>query len=294
MQKPLIGYITTPNDPYPDMTLAYHKAIEAAGGLAVPIRWEDTVRAEEVLKTLSGLLITGGADVDPSLYGVEPLPQCGALCPERDEMDAVFFRTAYRKHMPILGICRGMQMINVLLGGTLYQDLPTDRPENGPVDHSRVDAVHSPVHRVTFPAKTLLREIYGAEGAYVNSTHHQAVRTLATPLQPAAIAEDGLIEGYVDTTYPYLIGVQFHPELLPALSAIFDDFVRAARLYDPEKPELLCRKRHYAEANPVPVLRVGVEDTFGCSGKVPALLEKFGLTPANLAAKAKAAVALKK
>lgn len=156
----------------------------------------------DLTEMADALFVTGGVDVDPALYGEERLPQCGATDPWRDRMEEAYIGAFVRAGKPIFGICRGAQMINVALGGTLYQDISAQLG----VSHN-----FGILHEVTSCADTFAYDLFGARFT-VNSFHHQAIRKLAPSLRPAAYAEDGkIVEAFVHETLP-ILGVQWHPE----------------------------------------------------------------------------------
>ncbi|GMA57683.1 gamma-glutamyl-gamma-aminobutyrate hydrolase [Alicyclobacillus sacchari] len=161
---------------------------------------------------LDGLLLTGGDDVDPNLYGEEPQIGLGALEPARDRIELALIHMMRAQRKPILGICRGMQVLNVALGGTLYQDLP--RQWKGKLQHSQKAARGEATHSVRLQAGSRVSACYHGETVVrVNSFHHQAVKNVAPVLQAVGWDADGLVEAIegVDTE-PLLVAVQWHPE----------------------------------------------------------------------------------
>ena len=157
-----------------------------------------------------GYLFTGGHDVDPALYGVEKSARCGEVNPDRDMLEQALFRLALDTDKPILGICRGIQLINAVLGGTLYQDLETERPSS--VDHHMTPPYDRHIHQVTLQPGGLLSAILREQTIGVNSYHHQAIQALAECLRVEAISEDGLIEGVSCPGKRFVLAVQWHPE----------------------------------------------------------------------------------
>ena len=157
-----------------------------------------------------GYLFTGGHDVDPALYGAEKSARCGTINAGRDTMERELLQIALETDKPILGICRGIQLINAVLGGTLYQDLETERPSF--VDHHMAPPYNRPVHQVTLEPGGLLSGIIQKHTIGVNSYHHQAIQTLAKCLRVEAISEDGLIEGVSYPGQRFVLAVQWHPE----------------------------------------------------------------------------------
>lgn len=174
-----------------------------------PLLRDDT--AADALTGCAGLILTGGEDVDPALYGAAPHPAAGCPNPERDRTEVALLRVARERRMPVLAICRGIQLVNVALGGTLVQDLPTERPSGVAHDQS-ADPRHR-THRVSVAPGSRLADALGATMLDVNSYHHQAVDRLADGLVVSATAPDGVVEG-MESTDPdwWMLGVQWHPE----------------------------------------------------------------------------------
>jgi putative glutamine amidotransferase len=157
-----------------------------------------------------GLLLTGGEDVDPARYGALPSPALGTVSRARDILEFALLREARARDLPVLAICRGIQVVNVALGGTLWQDLPSERP--GAVAHDVTGDRTARTHRINVAAASRLHAALGASSCAVNSRHHQAVRDLAPGLAATAWSEDGLIEGVEAEGGAWLVGVQWHPE----------------------------------------------------------------------------------
>ena len=168
----------------------------------------DPEAACAALDGVHGLVLTGGEDVDPGRYGATPHHKLGETDRARDVVELALIAGAERRRLPILAICRGIQILNVALGGTLYQDLTSERP--GPVDHADARSRHG----LRIEAGTLLHRTLEAVHGSVNSRHHQAIRDLAPALRANAWAEDGVIEGaeWADPGAPWTLAVQWHPE----------------------------------------------------------------------------------
>lgn len=218
----------------------YLEAIEAAGGIGVVM--PSTVSPEVIAECVSrcdGVLLTGGDDVEPSLYGAR-LPRVVAktvgVTPDnghRDFRECLLIDEVFRQRKPLMAICRGQQMLNVALGGTLIADLPKQRPSA--LNHRRTDKRCEVVHEVRLTPDSLLAKIAGKRKLGVNSTHHQAVGRVAPPLRVTALAPDGVVEGLElkagAVALPFLLSVQFHPERLagqyPEHAALFEAFTQA-------------------------------------------------------------------
>lgn len=192
----------------------YVEGIRRCGGVpvAVPlVRDELLLRA--VVERLDGLLLTGGEDLDPWVYGQTPSPKLGRVDPARDEFELALADLAFQVGLPVLAICRGMQLVNVLLGGTLYQDIGDGREP--PIDHA---GPHGPrwyrVHDVALLPGSILHELFGAERVRTNSFHHQAIDRLGRGLKVIAQAPDGVIEGVALEQSEDFLGVQWHPEMM--------------------------------------------------------------------------------
>lgn len=189
----------------------------------------DKEALDAVLYRVDGLLLTGGADVDPARYGEEKLPCCGENAPRRDETEFYLCRRALEKNLPLLAICRGLQVLNCALGGTLYQDIETQF--GGALKHPCYDRPRDQVHFVELAEGTKLLNVTGAKRQKVNSRHHQAIKDLAPGLIVNARAEDGLIEGAEMPGKKFAVGVQWHPESLsdriPEAQALMNAFAAA-------------------------------------------------------------------
>lgn len=183
---------------------------------------------EWVARAYDGFLFTGGADIDPAIYHQDRIPQCGAADSVRDAMEFPLFRMALGEGKPILAICRGCQLMNVVFGGSLYQDIPTQRA--GSLDHSVAEKAHGLSHSVRVEPGTRLHRAVRAEALRVNTLHHQGIDRLGGGLVVSARSEDGLVEGIESIDHRYVVGVQWHPELLAGLrpqhQRIFDEFVK--------------------------------------------------------------------
>lgn len=221
--------------PYRCFTLdeSYAIAVQQAGGLPLIAPYtEDEAAIDALLDGSDGLLLTGGDfDVDPALFGALPHARLGTLKHDRTRFELSLLRGAVARSLPILGVCGGMQLMNVQRGGTLWQDVPSERPES--LEHQQGAAKHLAGHEVVLTPATLLARLTGdARSLGVNSTHHQAVRTLGAGLVASAVATDGLIEAIEDPARGYFLGVQWHPEAMlqeASQRALYGGLVEAAR-----------------------------------------------------------------
>ena len=210
----------------------YSDAVYAAGGLPwiVPFTTK-TVALKEIAHHLDGLILTGGGDIAPYVYGEEPRVGLGEVSPLRDQVEIDLLKAMLDLHKPVLGICRGIQVINAALGGTLYQDLV--RQWGTDVQHSQKAPPDHTAHTVVLKEGARLTEIMGVTETRVNTRHHQAVKKTAPGFTAVAHSADGVIEAIETQEYPFVIGVQWHPENLwrhdPKQFSLFSALVEAAR-----------------------------------------------------------------
>lgn len=221
MDRPVIGIVgnllIAEGGMFPGMERSYvnHdyvRAVALSGAVPMllpPLSGADGVK--EQLERVDGLLLSGGHDVDPLLYGEEPAPELGFILPEVDEYQLAVIRLGVRLGKPMLGICRGAQLLNVAFGGTLYQDIPQ---ETGRVKHWQKSPRHVGGHTVQVASGSLLAHIFGKEAVLTNSFHHQAVKDIAPGFAISARAADGVIEGIERTGDAFVVGVQWHPEMM--------------------------------------------------------------------------------
>ena len=184
---------------------------------------------DKCFELVDGILFTGGHDINPKLYNQKKKDTCGLQCDRRDEMEKYLFEKSIKNNKPILGICRGIQLFNSLLGGTLYQDLKTEYKSN--INHTMEKPYNRGVHNVNVLENTILHKIVGVNKLYVNSYHHQAIKDLAPGLIANAISEDGLIEAVSMPNKKFVMAVQWHPEFLCKDSEennlIIDEFIKS-------------------------------------------------------------------
>lgn len=188
-----------------------YAGVEAAGGIGVMLPLtDDAAVLKELVAKMDGILLTGGNDVAPALYGEPKEPFCGENNPLRDRMETRLIELALQADKPVFGICRGLQILNAVLGGTLYQDLKIQTGTE--LCHSMDKPYDRTVHEVTILPDTPLAELYGPGPLAVNSRHHQGIKTLAPALRAQATAPDGLIESVYLSGYRFVQAVQWHPE----------------------------------------------------------------------------------
>jgi putative glutamine amidotransferase len=215
----------------------YVHTLTDAGGLpwVIPLLPNDLGTIRAIYEQLDGVFLTGGVDVDPTAYREDRLAVCGRSDPPRDVVEIALLRWALADHKPILGVCRGIQIINVACGGTLYQDVGEQYPNA--IKHDYWPKPDGPTrdmlaHPMRIQEQSRLGAILGATELLVNSMHHQGIKELAQGLRACAFAPDGLIEGAEGTNGQFLIGVQWHPEELvptqPPMRRLFEAFVAAA------------------------------------------------------------------
>ena len=237
MRKPKIGiianklYMETPL--VPNMYRAYVnndyvESVEKTGGVPVMLPVISNLEdAESQISGLDGIIISGGYDVDPLLYGEEPIRECGFTMNEIDVYYLAIVKAACKMQIPILGICKGAQVMNIAFGGTLYQDLGKQKPES--IKHSQNAARYKATHSITTVPGSFLCGALG-EKSHVNSYHHQAIRDLGKGFVVTATAPDGIIEAIERIEGSFMCGVQFHPEMMTTfndkdMTTLFKSFI---------------------------------------------------------------------
>jgi putative glutamine amidotransferase len=222
-RKPIIGITPSPaEDVQPHgtftryaMSSTYTEAVEAAGGVPLVIP-PQSGNVEEIVAAIDGLLLSGGADVAPQRYGDESIHErTYGIHPLRDELELALVKRAVAADVPVLCICRGIQVLNVALGGTLIQDIPDQYSSD--IEHSqhRAGIANSESgHTVAVTPGSLLADVYGSTSIEVNSFHHQALRDVAPELQVNAVAPDEIVESVSRPASSWVLGVQWHPEMM--------------------------------------------------------------------------------
>lgn len=211
--RPVIGVIPLYDEEKDSywMLPGYMLSLEECGALPIMLPLtDDTEELDELFDKCDGILFTGGHDVNPKVYGCETSDKCGVTCTLRDSMEEYLLNKCIEKDKPALGICRGIQFMNAILGGTLYQDLPTEHPSA--TEHHMTAPYDRSVHSVEVSEGTLLADIIGAGIHNVNSYHHQAIRDVAKRATVMAVSEDGIVEAIGLNDKRYILGVQWHPE----------------------------------------------------------------------------------
>lgn len=212
---------------YPRKVLSYESAIRMVG--LEPVRINPVAR--RTIDGLSGLVVTGGSDINPARYGQVPEPTTGQPDEERDEIEILLAAEALRIGLPVLGICRGMQILNVARGGTLIQHLATGIVHTRPSDDQDKPGRHAAAHAIEVTSGSRLAAIVGTGRYDVNSRHHQAIDRIGEGLVACALADDGTVEGFERKDRSFFIGVQWHPEdrieISPQDRRLFEAFAAA-------------------------------------------------------------------
>lgn len=230
--KPIIAVTTTIDakggdyrQPRIALYANYIAVLERAGltpVLVTPAHNERSIR--QLVDACAGLVLSGGDDIDPSRYGQDPIPELGPVNPPRDIAECRALDVAVERDIPVLGICRGHQLLNVFFGGTLCQDIPTELGDA--MSHVQVSPWGSHFHEATVTPGSRLADAVGKERLEINSYHHQAIREVAPNLEVTARADDGLIEAVESRDHRWIVGVQWHPERHEARAEESDPNVR--------------------------------------------------------------------
>ncbi len=241
---PVIGITTQTLEAIPDqlprcwiMSQRYVEVLAASGAIpwVIPLLEGREAALRSIYDRLAGLFLPGGVDIDPAAYGEPRTSLCGRIDPARDWAELLLVRWALADKKPVLAVCRGAQLVNVAIGGSLYQDVGAQHPDAIKHDHfptagRRRDEL---AHEVRLTPGSRLQRLLGVDSLAVNSMHHQGIAKLAPGLVPVATSPDGLIEGVETSNGHFLIGVQWHPEDLvdvdSRMQRIFQAFIEAAR-----------------------------------------------------------------
>ncbi|MCM3727824.1 gamma-glutamyl-gamma-aminobutyrate hydrolase family protein [Neobacillus cucumis] len=208
----------------------YHKTVAANGGIPIILPYINAELAIETMPLCDGIILSGGEDVDPLYYGEDPHPQLGPTTPERDLAEIAIAKYALDNNIPLLAICRGIQILNVALGGTLIQDIPSQVKE--PIQHSQQVTRSRDTHSVNIQKDSKLFQILDTEQVRVNSLHHQSINKVAKDLRVVADSSDGIVEA-VEYIYPntFTVGVQWHPESMAGtndqMNNLFVEFIKS-------------------------------------------------------------------
>ncbi|AGB40356.1 putative glutamine amidotransferase [Halobacteroides halobius DSM 5150] len=210
-------------------TMDYLRGIRQAGGIPIMLSHiDDEEYLDNIVQRCDGFLFSGGADVDPQLYGEEPIKECGAITPKRDSFEIKLLAKVLKEDKPTFGICRGMQLINIYYQGTLYQDLTA---YNDQTNHHR--GLKFPkwyqIHEVKLEDNSQIAQAFGKTEIKTNSLHHQVLKEVGEGLEVTARANDGIVEAIEDKSKQFLLAVQWHPEMMfekvAEQSKLFDYFV---------------------------------------------------------------------
>lgn len=232
---PVIGISGNFRDGDCTLAQAYYMSVVEAGGTPVVIpSYDDEKALVSLLDTLDGIVLSGGADIDPDYLGEEPL-DCVSINPRRDAQELMLVRLAVDRQIPVLGICRGIQVLAAALGGKLYQDIKSQHDKDC-IEHSQTIARGLPSHDVRLVKDSLLYGLFGKEVLAVNSFHHQAVKEVPQGFRVTAMAPDGIIEGMESTAFRPILGVQWHPECFilendRTMMPVFGWLIGQARLF---------------------------------------------------------------
>lgn len=239
MKKPIIGIsgsiIKDQGGIFPGYQRAYVnndyvRAVNKNGAIAIILPPSSVENAGQLIASVDGLILSGGQDVNPFSYGEEIQQKCGAIFPARDEFEFALLREAEKRRIPVLGICRGLQIMNVYRGGKLYQDISyRDMPT---LRHFQLQDPPIPTHQIQIVKDSLLNKIIKKNEIVVNSFHHQLVKSVPTSLKISGMTSDGVVEAFEDPKYEFFMGVQFHPEMLidsvESANKIFSEMIEAA------------------------------------------------------------------
>ena len=222
--KPLIGISANYGDNNSKLAENYYKSVVAVGGVPVIIPvTDDLATIEAIVGRLDGILLSGGGDMHPRYYNEDPIPENGTPDELRDRYDVSLIKSAVEYQLPVLGICRGMQVINTVFGGSLYQDINVQYADKKPMCHSQNEERSVTTQTASVVTDSLLYSIVSCNTLPINSIHHQAVKRIADGFRAVAFADDGICEAIESLYYP-ILGVQWHPEHLSEADAVGEHF----------------------------------------------------------------------
>ncbi|MCS7175291.1 gamma-glutamyl-gamma-aminobutyrate hydrolase family protein [Pseudothermotoga sp.] len=235
--RPIIGVTCSVDQDALRLNMNYYQALEKAGVLPILIPiLQHPENLFQLAEILDGILFSGGVDIDPHHYGEEPRMGLGQITPDRDEIEIELCKIFFEKKKPIFGICRGVQLINVALGGTLHQDVKSELKDV--LKHYQEAPAYAPTHTVFIERDSLVFSIVGSEKLLVNSFHHQAIKMVSPFLKVVARASDGVIEAVESFDQDhFVLGVQWHPERM------FEKHIEHFKLFDRFVKECSKRKR---------------------------------------------------
>lgn len=231
--RAIIGVTSNIKEDLLSVPLSNVRAITQFGGVPIVLPNLEMDGIEEIASTIDGLLLTGGGDIDPTLFGEEPLPGLGNIVPERDRFEVELIQKMLKLNKPILGICRGAQIMSIAMGGDMYQDIYSQR-DGSLLQHDQLAPNWHGSHFVEVTEGSLLRKIVGVDKFKVNSYHHQALRNMPDGFIVSGVASDGVIESFESTKHTFVMGVQWHPESLISKNdtsslAIFEAFINECK-----------------------------------------------------------------
>ncbi|MGJ8455192.1 gamma-glutamyl-gamma-aminobutyrate hydrolase family protein [Pseudothermotoga sp. U03pept] len=231
--KPTVGITCSVDENSSKLNETYYKAVEKAGALPfmIPL-YADKQNLQRLAEILDGIIFSGGFDLDPKWYDEQPRRGLGTITPSRDEQEIELCKVFFRIKKPIFGICRGIQLINVALGGSLYQDIYSECENT--LKHSQDAPDFYPTHKIYLQKDSFLQKLFGKDELSVNSFHHQAVKKVSPLLKAVAHAQDKIVEAIerVDDE-AFILAVQWHPERMvesfPEQLKLFEAFVESCR-----------------------------------------------------------------
>ena len=222
--KPIIGISSNLKEHILSVSTDNIHAITEFGGVPIVLPNVKKDAIESVVGMIDGLLLTGGGDIDPTLFGEEPHQKLGSIVPERDEFEVLLIQKMLELNKPILGICRGAQIISIAAGGDMYQDIYTQISKPLLQHDQQAPRTHAS-HYVEVTPGSILSNIVGVEKFKVNSFHHQAVREMPKGFKVSGVASDGIIEAFESSEHPFVLGVQWHPECLVLKNDVVSELI---------------------------------------------------------------------